>query len=107
MSSELVLNRNSGMIGPIALGDLQPVELRQALRRLQVGSVSDPTRFGEWYVLLRLEQLLPAVLDSSTSQMLLQHELDIWIKERCLSLIEGAAVDPLDYHPTHDGISAP
>ena len=95
-------SRHAGLIGPVPLGNLQPSELRQRLRRLQVGAVSEPEQFGEWYVLLRLEQILPAVLDNSMRSKLLHQEFEAWLQERSLALIDGRVVDPLDYHPRYD-----
>ena len=90
---------HAGLIGPVALGRLQPIALRDSLRRLQVGCVSEPQLFGDWYVLLRLEQILPAVLDESMRDRLLHQELEDWLQHRSLALIEGRVVDPLHYHP--------
>lgn len=94
--------RHAGQIGPVALGDLHPIELRQRLRRLQVGAVDEPQRFGEWVVLLRLEQIMPVLLDAPMRHRLLFDELEAWLQERSLALIDGRALDPLDYHPCHE-----
>ena len=61
--------------------------------------MSEPQLFGDWYVLLRLEQILPAVLDESMRDRLLHQELEDWLQHRSLALIEGRVVDPLHYHP--------
>ena len=33
---------------------------------------------------------------------LLHQELEVWLQERSLALIDGRVVDPLDYHPRYD-----
>tara|TARA_Y100001954_G_scaffold91506_1_gene100198 strand:- start:21832 stop:22617 length:786 start_codon:yes stop_codon:yes gene_type:complete len=99
--------RHSGLIGPVALGNLEPKALRHSLRRLQVGSVSEPEHFGEWHVLLRLEQISPAILDESMRHQLIHQELELWLQDRSTALIEGRLVDPLDYHPRYDRNSDP
>lgn len=95
-------SRHAGLIGPIPLGELHPIDLRKRLQRLKIGSVDEPHRLGEWMVLLRLENLMPVVLDSPMRERLLMQELDNWLEQRSLALIEGHPVDPLDYHPSHD-----
>ena len=45
---------------------------------------------------------MPVVLDSEMRERLLMQELDTWLEQRSLALIEGRPVDPLDYHPSHD-----
>ena len=95
-------SRHAGLIGPVSLGDLYPIELRTSLQRLKIGAVDQPQRFGDWIVLLRLENLMPVVLDSQMRERLLMQELDTWLEQRSLALIEGRPVDPLDYHPSYD-----
>lgn len=95
-------SRQSGQIGPVTLGELYPIDFRQRLQKLKIGTVDEPQRFGEWIVILRLEHLMPAVLDDQMRERLLMQELDTWLEQRTLALIEGRPVDPLDYHPHHE-----
>jgi len=88
-----------GVIGPVALGQLQP-ELAERLRSLRQGELREPMPAGPWWVLLRLEQLTPAKLDEAMRQRLLQEQLSAWLEQRCDAVLRGDAPDPLHYdHP--------
>ena len=88
-----------GVIGPMAMGQLQPVELAQLLRTLRPGQLHPPTRLGEWSVLLRLEQLTPARFDASMQEVLLQQQLDAFLNEPVSLRLAGEAPDPIQYDP--------
>ena len=89
--------RHLGVIGPIALKDIHPLELRQRLRRLQPGEINSPLLFGEWTILLRLERLIPAVFDLATRQRLISSQLDEFLQQRQNRLLAGEPVDQLEY----------
>ena len=85
-----------GLLGPMALGDLQP-ELAERLRHLQPGELRPPEALGPWILLLRLEQLTPARLDDSMRQRLLREQMDAWIEARCNAVLNGEEPDELHY----------
>ena len=87
-----------GVIGPVALGQLQP-ELADRLRTLRQGELREPITAGPWWVLIRLEQLTPAKLDDAMRQRLLQEQLNAWLEQRCDAVLEGHTLDPLHYDP--------
>ena len=91
-----------GIIGPISLGSLEPPSLVQVLRQLRPGEVHKPQQIGEWLVLLRLENLNPAVLDSTMRLRLINEQLDEWLTLRVKKLLAGDGVEPLHYHPSHE-----
>ena len=74
--------RHLGVIGPQALRDIFPESLRNQLRRLQPGEINPPMRLGDWFVLLRLEKLIPAVFDQATRQRLIQAQLEQFLHDR-------------------------
>ena len=90
-----------GVIGPIHMGDLQPVLLQDILRGLKAGDMSPPTRVGEWHVLLRLEKLTPARLDDQVRDQMLMQSLDQFLDERVTKITagEGDSLDPFHYDP--------
>jgi len=88
-----------GVIGPMAMGQLQPPQLTELLRSLQPGSLHPPTQLGEWFVLLRLEQLTPARFDEAMREFLLNQELDRFLQERVQKRLAGSALEPLHYDP--------
>ena len=85
-----------GLIGPMALGDLQP-ELAERLRHLQPGDLRPPEALGPWILLLRLEQLTPARLDDTMRQRLLREQMDAWLETRCKAVLNGEEPDELHY----------
>ena len=86
------------MIGPVALGQLQP-ELADRLRTLRQGELREPITAGQWWILLRLEQLTPAKLDDAMRHRLLQEQLNTWLEQRCDAVLRGDRPDPLHYDP--------
>ena len=90
--------RHLGVIGPLALRDIFPEQLRNQLRRLQPGEINPPMRLGDWLVLLRLEKLIPAVFDQSTRQRLIQAQLEQFLQDRQKRLLAGEPLDNLDYY---------
>ena len=85
-----------GLIGPIALGDLQP-ELSERLRTMQKGDLRPPERLGPWSVLLQLEKLNPARLDDAMRKRLLQEQMDTWLQARSDALLKGEQPEELHY----------
>ncbi len=95
--SEGAESDRKGVIGPMPIGLLRPPELADCLRALQPGELMPPRVFGEWYILLRLEKLLPARLDTSMRERLLQEKLDTFLKERVGNLLAGKKVEDFYY----------
>ena len=86
-----------GVIGPLAIGQLQPPALAEILRRLQPGELNPPLQLGEWHVLLRLEKLTPARFDHETREQLLGEQLEGFLAARVEQLLAGEQPDPLHY----------
>ena len=87
-----------GVMGPMAIGVLQPPQLAEMLRSLAVGQIRPPQQLGEWQVLLRLEQLTPARFDAPMRQQLLEEQLESFLSARVEQLLAGESPDPLPYH---------
>lgn len=56
-----------------------PAALQPLLRKLKPGEVLKPHRLGDWFVIMSLEELLPAQYDNTTQDYLLRNELKIWL----------------------------
>lgn len=69
-----------GVIGPLPMSQPHP-SLAEKLRHSQLGQLLPPTRMGEWYVLLRLDAIVPAKLDDGMRQKLLDELFEAWITE--------------------------
>lgn len=58
-----------------------PKPLQPLLRKLKPGEVLKPHRLGKWFVIMTLEELIPAQFDEETRSYLLLLELEIWLNE--------------------------
>lgn len=68
-----------GLVGPMPLTQPNPV-LAEKLLYSQPGQLHPPIRLDEWYVIVRLEKLIPARLDEATRQRLLDRLFEAWIE---------------------------
>lgn len=48
----------------------------------QLGQLWFPIQLGEWFVILRLEKFIPALLNDSTRQQLLNGLFEDWIQKQ-------------------------
>jgi parvulin-like peptidyl-prolyl isomerase len=71
--------QTGGLVGPMPLSQPHPA-LAQRLRSAQSGSLIAPFQLGEWVLLARLEQLIPARLDAATQQKLLDSLFQTWLQ---------------------------
>ena len=86
-----------GVIGPLAIGRLQPPQLAQILRDLAPGQIHPPWRLGEWHLLIRLETLTPARFDPSMRSALLDEAMQRFIDQRLDCLLRGDELEALHY----------
>lgn len=70
-----------GLIGPVELSVPHP-HLAKMLAMSKPGQLWHPTRLGEWFVIVRLEKLIPAQLDEVMRQQLLHNLFEQWISEQ-------------------------
>ncbi len=73
-----------GFVGPIELGDL-PSALAKILWTSQPGQIR-PVAHGEWQMIVRLEKAIPAQLDQSMRQRLLNELFELWLSEQLSQL---------------------
>jgi hypothetical protein len=69
-----------GLCGLCELGNLPP-GLAQMLKTSQPGQLWSPMRMGEWMVIVRLEQIIPAQLDEAMRQRLLNELFEEWLHQ--------------------------
>lgn len=74
-------SQTGGLQGPVELSVPHPA-LAKMLSVSQAGQLLPPTRLNEWIVIVRLEKFIPAVLDESTKQQLLNNLFQTWISEQ-------------------------
>jgi parvulin-like peptidyl-prolyl isomerase len=73
--------QTGGLLGPVELSVPHPA-LAKLLSASQPGQLIPPTRLGDWIVIVRLEKFLPAQLDNSMRQRLLNELFEEWVKNR-------------------------
>lgn len=71
---------SGGLIGPVTLEVPHP-QLAQLLSQSQPGQLHPPKQMGEWFVIVRLEKFLPAQLDDTIRQKLLDLRFQNWVRE--------------------------
>ncbi len=82
--------QTGGVIGPVELSAIHPL-MAQRFATISPQRVQPPMRLGEWIVLLQLEQLIPASLDASTQQRLLNELFDQWLQTQ----LQQVSVSPI------------
>ncbi|RUT07761.1 hypothetical protein DSM106972_020210 [Dulcicalothrix desertica PCC 7102] len=70
-----------GLIGPVPLSQPHPV-IAQKLSISSLGQLWTPMKLENWYIILRLEKLMPAQLDETTSATLINHLFEKWLGEQ-------------------------
>ncbi len=79
--SEGVEAQTSGLIGPVELGVPHPL-LAKMLTLSKPSQLLPPTRFGDWFLVVRLEKFIPAVFDRAMRQKLLNQLFQQWLNEQ-------------------------
>ena len=70
-----------GLIGPVELGTIHPI-IGQLMSTHSIGQICVPTKLDEWYIVVRLEQLIPARLEPEMYQRLLDELFKTWVQEQ-------------------------
>ncbi len=73
--------KTGGLIGPVELNVPHPI-LGRMLTISQPGQLWAPTQIGEWLVIARHEQLIPAQFDQAMRQRLLNERFQIWLQQQ-------------------------
>ena len=77
-----------GLFGPLPLSAARP-EISGRLRVGQPGQLWPPFAAKGYWVLLRLEQQLPARLNDSTRARMMEELFEAWLKQRLTLLLSG------------------
>ncbi|MCP9934905.1 peptidylprolyl isomerase [Cyanobium sp. Candia 9D4] len=84
-----------GQIGPLALATGHD-SLVSRLRRARPGQLFEPFQAGDSWVVLRLEQFLPAELNDATRERMMGELFEEWLEQRVRLLLDGQPLPPLD-----------
>ncbi|MFK8182736.1 MAG: peptidylprolyl isomerase [Phormidesmis sp.] len=71
-------SKTGGMVGPVELSVPHPI-LARMLMVSKPGQLWAPTQIGEWLVIARLEQFIPAQFDAAMRQRLLAEQFQEWL----------------------------
>jgi parvulin-like peptidyl-prolyl isomerase len=74
-----------GIMSPISIGRL-PKSLAQILRSLKPGEIYRPTVLDNHFVIVRLEQIIPAKLNALTAKSLLNELFESWLQKQLKTL---------------------
>lgn len=80
-----------GLVGPIALSACHPA-LRERLAQGREGQLWGPVLIEEHWLVLQLEEKLPAQLDATTRTRLLQDLFADWMEQQVERLLQGEAL---------------
>lgn len=73
--------QTGGFVGPVEAGTLHP-NLVQRLITSQPGKLLPPMQMGDWIVIVQLEKIIPAQLDTVMRQRLLNELFENWLTEK-------------------------
>lgn len=73
--------KTGGLIGPVELSVPHPV-LARMLMVSKPEQLWAPTQIGEWMVIARLDQFLPAQLDDAMRQRLMSEKFQEWVQKQ-------------------------
>jgi parvulin-like peptidyl-prolyl isomerase len=85
---------SQGVIGPMPLLTAHP-EISSRLRVGQSGQLWPPFQVDRFWIVVRLEEHLPARLDDPTAQRMLEELFEAWLKERVNLVIAGEPLPAL------------
>lgn len=70
-----------GLLGPVSISQPHPT-LAKLLSVSQPGQLWPPRALGEWFVIVRLEKMLPAQLDDAMRRQLTDELFESWVREQ-------------------------
>lgn len=73
-----------GVVGPIALGELQP-NLTKVLMFYSPGTIIT-TKIGDYHTLLKLESIIPANFNKSMRQRMMQELFQKWLQQEVINM---------------------
>jgi hypothetical protein len=84
--SQGVEAKTGGIVGPISLSKIHPT-LKEMFQRSKPGQLWSPQCIDNWFVVVRLEQFVPAKLDEEIRQQLLDEQFNQWLQEQYQQVI--------------------
>jgi parvulin-like peptidyl-prolyl isomerase len=82
--------QTGGILGPVPLSQPHPV-IQQILSVSQPGQLWEPRAIADWFVIIRLEKLMPAQLDEAMQQQLLNELFETWIQKQVQTRLQASS----------------
>ncbi|MBF1991078.1 peptidylprolyl isomerase [Fischerella thermalis] len=82
--------KTGGVLGPVPLSQPHPV-IQQILSISQPGQLWEPRAIAEWFVIIRLEKLMPAQLNDAMQQQLLDELFETWIQKQVQTRLQSSS----------------
>ena len=79
--SQGVEANTGGLLGPVPIRQPHPL-ISQLLSVSKPGQLWPPRALAEWFVIVRLEQLIPAQLDDAMRRRLIDEMFETWLNEQ-------------------------
>ena len=79
--------KTGGRVGPIPLSLPHPT-IAQQLLRSSVGQLHPPIKIDNWLVIIRLEKIVPGVLDSKLKQRLIDELYEQWLSKQIATVFQ-------------------
>ncbi len=76
-------SKTGGLIGPVELSTPHPA-IAQLIMTQPIGQVCRPVQLEQWFVIIRPEQIIPAQLDDSMRQRLVDELFQTWLQEQLM-----------------------
>ncbi len=73
--------QTQGILGPVPVSQPHPF-ISRMLEVSQPGQLWPPRKIANWYIIVRLEQFLPAQLDDAMRRQLIDELFDQWMKDQ-------------------------
>lgn len=77
-----------GVVGPVPLIQAHPA-LAERLRRSSPGSLLEPFRIDQWWLVARLESLNPAMFDDATAERISLELFEEWVRRESVDTMAG------------------
>ncbi|MGD1850703.1 MAG: peptidylprolyl isomerase [Cyanophyceae cyanobacterium] len=102
--------KTQGILGPVLINQPHPF-IAKMLSVSQPSQLWAPRAIANWFIIVRLEQAIPAQLDDTMRRQLLNEMFDIWLRQQVAVLGEPTVVNengaPIESGANRSGSESP
>ncbi|MEM9244764.1 MAG: peptidylprolyl isomerase [Cyanobacteria bacterium P01_F01_bin.153] len=100
-------SKTQGILGPVPINQPHPF-IAKMLSVSQPGQLWAPRAIANWFIIVRLEQAIPAQLDDNMRRQLLNEMFDLWLRQQVEALGEPTVVNesgaPIEDSPASESL---